>query len=54
MDTVRVHDKNFNHFIDNSEIKAKIIEMAKKIDSDLAGKKPIILRNSKWIIYVCW
>ena len=32
MNTVRVHDKNFSHFIDNSEIKARIIEMAKKID----------------------
>ena len=43
MDTVRVHDKNFSHFIDNSEIKSRISKMAKKIDSDLAGKKPLFL-----------
>jgi len=43
MDKIQVLDKTFSPFISNDEIKARIIEMAKKIDSDLKGKKPLFL-----------
>lgn len=43
MDKIQVLDKSFAPFISNDEIKARIIEMAKKIDSDLDGKKPLFL-----------
>lgn len=43
MENVQVKDKTFSIFLTEEQIKARVQEMAAKINKDLAGKKPLFL-----------
>src|ERR1700759_2790716 len=43
MTAVQIHDKVFVPFITKEKIKARIAELAAQINTDYAGKKPLII-----------
>lgn len=43
MAQVRVHDKYFEPYLDEETIAARVLEMAKRLDEEYAGKKPLFI-----------
>lgn len=43
MSTIRVHDKQFEPYLTANEINARIKILAKQLDKDYAGKKPLFI-----------
>ena len=43
MQTLRVHDKEFEPYLSAAAISAKVAEMAEAINKDYAGKKPLFI-----------
>lgn len=43
MSIIRVHDKQFEPYLTASEINARIQVLAKQLDTDYAGKKPLFI-----------
>jgi len=43
MSNIRVHDKLFEPYLSESEIAEKIVMIARKIDEDYAGKRPLFI-----------
>lgn len=43
MSTIRVHDKQFEPYLTANEINARIKVLAKQLDKDYAGKKPLFI-----------
>jgi hypoxanthine phosphoribosyltransferase len=43
MTTLRIHDKNFESYISEEEIRQKVKELASNLNRDYQGKKPIFI-----------
>ena len=43
MSTIRVHDKDFEIFLSEKEIQARVKEIAAAVDKDYEGKKPLFI-----------
>jgi hypoxanthine phosphoribosyltransferase len=43
MQVIRVHDKNFEPFLSEEEIARRIKEVAKQLNQDYAGKRPVFI-----------
>jgi hypoxanthine phosphoribosyltransferase len=43
MQVIRVHDKNFEPFLSEEEISRRISEVAKQINLDYSGKRPVFI-----------
>ncbi len=42
-DIWKLNDKNFNKFILNEDIQSRVCELAERLNTDLAGKKPLFV-----------
>ncbi len=42
-DTWKLNDKSFEKYLLNDDIQAKVSELATRLNSDLAGKKPLFV-----------
>ena len=53
MKTVKLHDKNFDIYINEQQIKLRVDQMATEIFQSLNGKVPLFYCSIKRLVYIC-